>query len=57
MSDLIINIENDLIKEKDIEKALFIQLSKKAPGPERINFYALRLLWKWDKTRLITLIT
>ena len=44
LSDLAINVEEDFITEKDIEKALFEQLIKKAPGPDRLNFKALRLL-------------
>ena len=51
------NAENSFISEKDIEKALFEQSIKKAPGPDKLNFKALRLLWDWDKTRIIALIS
>ena len=36
-----------------VRKALFHQSIKKAPGPDRINFRALRLLWKWDTERIV----
>lgn len=56
LSELNINAENSFISEKDIEKALFEQSIKKAPGPDKLNFKALRLLWSWDKPRITTLI-
>jgi hypothetical protein len=34
----------NLIVEEDIEKALFEQSIKKASGPDKLNFKALRLL-------------
>jgi macrodomain Ter protein organizer (MatP/YcbG family) len=39
-----INAINSFIIEEDIEKALFEQSIKKAPGPDKLNFKALRLL-------------
>jgi hypothetical protein len=42
--DSSINAINSFIIEKDIEKALFKQSIKKAPGPDKLNFKALRLL-------------
>ena len=56
-SQLFSQNESISISEKDIQAALFQQSIKKAPGPDRLNFKALRLLWNWDKTRIITLIT
>ena len=47
-----IDIEQDIIAEKDIEKALFKQSIKKAPGSDRLNFKALDLLWTWIKQEL-----
>jgi hypothetical protein len=35
---------------------LFSQSTKKAPGPNRLNFKAIRLLWSWDKERVIALV-
>jgi hypothetical protein len=56
LSDIIIKEETDFIQEEDIRKALFEQSTKKAPGPDKLNFKALRLLWEWDKLRIIALI-
>ena len=33
------------ITNKDVRKALFNQAIKKAPGPSKLNFRAMRLLW------------
>jgi hypothetical protein len=43
--DSFINVINSFIIEENIEKALFKQFIKKAPGPDKLNFKALRLLW------------
>jgi hypothetical protein len=51
-----INAINSFIIEEDIEKALFEQSIKKAPGLDKLNFKALRLLWSWDKARIQALI-
>jgi hypothetical protein len=42
--DSSINAISSFITEEDIEKALFEQSIKKAPGPDKLNFKALRLL-------------
>jgi hypothetical protein len=39
-----INAISSFIIEEDIEKALYEQSVKKAPGPDKLNFKALRLL-------------
>jgi len=41
--------------EQSVERALFSQLVKKAPGPDTQLFGAIRLLWKWDKTSIVGL--
>jgi hypothetical protein len=57
LSVLELNIRNnDFIIEKEIEKVLFKQSIKKAPGPDKLNFKAIRLLWSWDKSRITALI-
>jgi hypothetical protein len=38
--------DNIAIRDTDIEKALFNQSTKKALGPDKLNFKALRLLWQ-----------
>ena len=51
-----IDTRQDLAIEEEIKKALFTQLTKKAPGISRLNFKILRLLWGWDKERIVKLI-
>jgi hypothetical protein len=38
-----------------VQRALFSQAVQKAPGVDRLNFRALRLLWSWDSPRIIAL--
>jgi ribonuclease HI len=38
-----------------VQRALFSQAVQKAPGVDRLNFRALRLLWGWDSPRIIAL--
>ena len=45
-----------LITEQSVERALFSQSVKKAPGPDKLSFGAIRLLWKWDNTRIVGLM-
>jgi hypothetical protein len=47
---------HELIPLELIKKAIFTQSIKKAPGPDRLTFQAIRLLWGWDKPRISTLI-
>ncbi|ODM14957.1 hypothetical protein SI65_09709 [Aspergillus cristatus] len=41
--------------ESAVKQALFSQATQKAPGVDQLNFQALRLLWKWDSQRIVTL--
>ena len=41
-----------IIINEDIRKVLFDQSIKKAPGPTKLNFKAMRLLWRWDQIRI-----
>ncbi|KAI9041051.1 uncharacterized protein KD926_007468 [Aspergillus affinis] len=43
------------VDEKMVRHALFHQSVQKAPGIDRLNFRALRLLWDWDSSRIVTL--
>jgi hypothetical protein len=43
--DSFINAISSFMIEEDIEKTLFKQFIKKALGPDKLNFKALRLLW------------
>jgi hypothetical protein len=44
------------ITESDIQEALFDQSVKKAPGPDRLGFKVIRLLWDWDSRRIIEIV-
>src|SRR5699024_482361 len=43
------------VDEELVRQALFHQAVQKAPGIDRLNFRALRLLWEWDSPRIVTL--
>jgi len=44
------------ITDEDIREALFNQSVQKAPGPDRLGFMAIRLLWEWDSQRKINIV-
>jgi len=44
------------ITDEDIREALFSQSVQKAPGPDRLGFKAIRLLWDWDSQRIINVV-
>jgi len=41
------------VAEQAVERALFSQSVKQAPGRDKLSFCAMRLLWKWDKERFV----
>jgi hypothetical protein len=41
------------VTEQSVERALFSQSAKKAPGPDKLSFGAIPLHWKWDKMRIV----
>jgi ribonuclease HI len=43
------------IDEATVKRALFHQAVQKAPGIDRLNFRALRLVWEWDSSRIVAL--
>ena len=43
------------VTEQAVERALLAQSVKKAPGPDKLSFGAIRLLWKWDRERIVRL--
>jgi len=45
-----------MITDEDIQEALFNQSVQKAPGPDRLGFKAIRLLWDWDSQRIINIV-
>jgi len=42
-------------QSRAVERALFSQSVQTAPGPDKLSFGAIRLLWKWDKERIVRL--
>ncbi len=44
------------ISSKQVEKALFGQSTIKAPGLDKFNFKAIRLLWTWDPEQTTALV-
>jgi ribonuclease HI len=44
------------IGEDEVKAAVFSQSTRKAPGPDKIGFQAIRLLWNWDKERVVRLV-
>jgi len=41
--------------EQSVKRALFSQSVKKAPGPAKLSFGAIRLPWKWNRMRMVGL--
>jgi hypothetical protein len=46
---------NKRITEQAVERAWFSQSVKTAPGPDKLLFGPIRLLWEWEKERIIRL--
>lgn len=44
------------VTEDTVSQALFGQLATKAPGPNKINFQILRMIWSWDKLEITRLV-
>ena len=44
------------ITEEKIAYALMSQSATKAPGPDKINFQIIRMLWEWDKEQITGMI-
>jgi len=43
------------VTEQAVERALSSQLIMRAPGPDELSFRSIRLLWKWDRARIVRL--
>jgi len=43
------------VTEQAVERAVFSQSVKKAPGPDKLSFGTIRLLRKWDNERIVRL--
>ena len=44
------------ITDEEIREAVFNQSVQKAPGPDRLGFKPIRLLWDWDSQRIINYV-
>lgn len=44
------------ITQTRIQHALFCQSPTKAPGPDKFNFRAIRLLWNWEPERITAIV-
>ncbi len=44
------------ITEESVAQALMTQLATKAPGPDKINFPILQMIWGWDKARITSMV-
>ena len=49
-------IAHATITKDIISHALFSQSATKAPGPNKINFQILRMIWSWDKSAITRLV-
>jgi len=47
---------HERITEQSVERARFTRLGRKAPGSDKLSFGAIRLLWKWNRMRLVGLM-
>ncbi len=45
-------IAHTIITKELVRKALMVQSNQKAPGPDKINFGILRLIWSWEAERM-----
>ena len=45
-----------LVTKDTVQKALFCQSVKKAPGPNLHNFLIPPVLWDWDADRITSLV-
>ena len=44
------------LTEEKISYTLMSQFAKKAPGPDKINFQILRMIWEWDKMQITSMV-
>ena len=44
------------ITEEVVARTLMTQAANKAPGPDKINFKILQMIWSWDKTRITSMV-
>ena len=44
------------ITKEQVYNALMAQSTKKAPGPDKINFEILRMIWKWEDEQMTGIV-
>ena len=44
------------ITEEVVAQALVTQAATKTPGPNKINFQVLQMIWNWDKVRITSMV-
>ena len=44
------------VTEKVVAQALMTQAATKAPGPDKINFQILRMIWSWEKAQITSMV-
>ena len=44
------------ITEETVAQALMTQSATKAPGPDKINFKILQMIWSWEKTQITSMV-
>lgn len=49
-------VSHQTVTKNLIYKALMTQSTSKAPGPDKMNFHILRMVWDWDIERIIAMI-
>ena len=42
--------------EEIVAQALTIQAATKAPGPDKINFHILQMIWSWEKAQITSML-
>ena len=54
--DVMSRVVHQMVTKDVIHKALMTQSTSKAPGPDKINFRILRMIWEWNSNRLIVIV-
>lgn len=44
------------VTEETVAQALLTQAATKAPGPDKINFQILQMIWHWEKARITSMV-
>lgn len=44
------------VTEVEVAHAFLSQSATKAPGPDKINFQILRMIWEWGKVRITNIV-